>query len=468
MLPVVALVGRPNVGKSTLFNQLTQSRDALVADMPGVTRDRQYGFCRLLEPAFIVVDTGGLMGVEDRFAGLTEKQVLAAIEEADAVVFLMDAREGFTPTDGEILKRLRRMDKPLLPVVNKVDGSDANVALADFHATGLGEPLAIAAAHRRGIADLLERLEPIFPEAEAEGEDEGFDSGATRIAVVGRPNVGKSTLINRILGEERVLATEVPGTTRDTLSIPVTRDGVDYLFLDTAGLRRKARVHETIEKFSAIKTLKAIEECDLVLLLLDAQAGIGEQDATILGHVLRSGRALLIAVNKWDGLERHQRTAAMRDFERKLGFADFAKVVPISALHGSGLGELFSGLTAVCQAVDQSLSTSQLTETLEQAVTAHPPPAKGGRAPRMRYAHAGGRNPHRIIIHGSRGEKVTASYRRYLSNQFRKAFKLVGCPVFIEFRSGHNPYAGKTSTPSKRQQEKHRRLKRHSNKKGRR
>jgi len=464
MIPVIALVGRPNVGKSTLFNRLTRSQDALVAAVPGLTRDRKYGDGRIGERPFIVVDTGGLAAGDRELDGLMERQAWQAIEEADLVFFLVDARDGLTGTDEDIAANLRRRGKPLTLVVNKTDGLDENTVLGDFYRLGLGEPQPVSATHGRGVERLLRTaLAAALPLPADSGtpEEEPADEQAVRVAIVGRPNAGKSTLVNRILGEERVLASDLPGTTRDSIFIPFERDGVAYTLIDTAGVRRRARVTEVIEKFSIIKTLQAIDAAHVVILLLDARTGIGEQDATLAGYIAEKGRALVLAVNKWDGLEPHERRMVKDQLDRKLPFLGFASVLFISALHGTGVGDLFPLVRRAHASAMRELSTPQLTEILERVVAAHQPPLVRGRRIKLRYAHQGGRNPPLIVIHGNQTESVPETYRRYLENTFRAALKLSGTPVRIEFRTGGNPYQGRRNTLSSRQASRRRRLMRH-------
>jgi GTP-binding protein len=454
MLPVVTLVGRPNVGKSTLFNRLTKSRDALVADFPGLTRDRQYGVGRLGPGAYIVVDTGGLGGRAEGVEALMERQVVLAVEEADHLLFLVDARDGCTGTDEEIAERLRRTGKPVTLVVNKTDQSDPALATAEFHALGLGEPVAIAAAQGRGVRPLMEAVLARLPQAEAPPEEET----GIQIAVVGRPNAGKSTLINRLLGEERVVACDIPGTTRDSIFVPFERAGRRYTLIDTAGVRRRARVRDAVEKFSVVKTLQAIETSNVVILLLDARAGVGEQDATLAGHVVESGRALVIAVNKWDGLAGDEREAVRRTLSRKLGFLDFAATHFVSALHGSGVGLLLDEVDRVYANAARDLPTPEINRVLEAAVAEHQPPLVHGRRIKLRYAHQGGRNPPVVVIHGNQTEALPESYRRYLVNYFRRALDLAGTPLRIELRTGDNPFQGRRNKLTPAQERKRSRL----------
>ncbi len=461
MLPLVALVGRPNVGKSTLFNALTRSRDALVADQPGVTRDRKYGVCRLGERPFMLVDTGGLTGESEGLAGATARQAGLAMEEADLLLLMVDARDGLTAGDEEILRGLRRSGKPALLVINKTDGTDPQQALADFARTGLQPALAIAALQNRGVSLLLAAVLEHLPAPLAGEADAQYDPAQLRLAIVGRPNVGKSTLVNRLLGEERVIASEVPGTTRDAISVDLERDGRSYRLIDTAGIRRKARVEEMVEKFSILKTLQAIESSQLVIVMLDGSEGVTDQDATVLGHVLESGRGLLVAVNKWDGLSRDQREQCERDLERKLAFVEYAPIVNISAKHGSGLRELFRAIHKVHASTTRELSTSDLTRALEIAYDAFPPPMVRGHAAKLRFAHPAGTNPPTVVIHGTRVSSLTPSYKRYLENFFRKRFKLIGTPLRLEFKAAANPYEGKKNVLTEGQQRKRQRMMRH-------
>ncbi|NBC13095.1 MAG: ribosome biogenesis GTPase Der [Gammaproteobacteria bacterium] len=455
MLPVIALVGRPNVGKSTLFNRLTQTRDALVADFPGLTRDRQYGIGKLGPQRYVVVDTGGISG-GDGVAALMERQVQQAIDEADHLLLLLDARDGVTAGDLDIAASLRRTGKPLTPVVNKIDHLAEALAAAEFHSLGLGDPWLIAAAQGRGVGALMEHVCALLPEAAATASD---DESRVRIAVVGRPNAGKSTLINRILGEERVVAYDSPGTTRDSVAIPFDVGEHGYTLVDTAGVRRRAKIADAVEKFSIIKTLQAIEACHVALLVLDARLGIGEQDATLAGHIVEAGRALVVAVNKWDGLDAEQRQGVKNDYQRRLGFLDFAEAHRISALHGSGVGLLLEAADAAYASAMRELPTPLLTRLLEDAVQAHQPPLVRGRRIKLRYAHQGGRNPPIIVIHGNQTEALPAAYRRYLINRFRSALDLAGTPLRLELRSGDNPYAGRRNRISPRQARKRQRLK---------
>jgi len=453
MKPVIALVGRPNVGKSTLFNQLTKSRDALVADYPGLTRDRQYGTGRVGDKPYIVVDTGGLSGDAEGVEVQMVDQVHQAIGEADIVLFMVDARAGLMVGDEQIVQQLRRINRPVFVVVNKIDGTDETMGIIDFQGLGMGEPLAIAATHGRNVTRMMQTVLADLPEVE-EGEEDD-DDGSVKVAIIGRPNVGKSTLVNRILGEERVVAFDMPGTTRDSIFIPFERDEKQYTLIDTAGVRRRGRVKETVEKFSVIKALQAIEEANVVILVLDAHEGLSDQDATLAGFALDAGRAMVIAVNKWDGLEKHARERMKTELDRRLPFLDFAEMYFISALHGTGVGNLFKAVDAAYAAATKKLPTSDLTRTLEDAVSQHQPPVVKGRRIKLRYAHQGGRNPPLIVIHGNQTEAMPGAYKRYLVNVFRKVYKLKGTPVRVEFKSGDNPYAVQAKTPALRQRQKY-------------
>lgn len=443
MLPTIALVGRPNVGKSTLFNRLTKTRDALVADFPGLTRDRHYGRGVLGDRPYLVVDTGGFEPAAD--SGILvemARQTLQAVDEADAVVFLVDGRQGITAQDKVIADRLRRSGRPVLLAVNKSEGMNRAIAAAEFYELGLGEPYAISSAHGEGVRDLVNlALADFPPEPEAEDSDEQ----PPRIAIVGRPNVGKSTLVNALLGEERVIAFDQPGTTRDSINIDFERDGKHYTLVDTAGIRRRGKVFEAIEKFSVIKTLQAIENANVVVLVVDAQDAITEQDGSLAAFVLETGRALVVAVNKWDGLKEEQREDVKKDIARKLHFLTYAKFHYLSALKGQGLPPLLKSVDAAYAAAMTKLSTPKLTRVLEDAIAQHQPPIAGAIRPKLRYAHQGGKNPPIIIIHGNHVAKIPASYRRYLEGFFRKAFELTGTPMLIQFKQGSNPFAEKTS-----------------------
>jgi GTP-binding protein len=467
MLPVVAIVGRPNVGKSTLFNALTRTRDALVADLPGVTRDRQYGISRVGRTPCLLVDTGGLVSQAEGIDYLTAKQVHQAIDEAEAVLFVVSARDGLVAGDEDIADVLRRAGKPVILVANKVDGMDADTALADFSSLGIGEARAVAAAHRRGLEAMMEALGAALPEERA-ADEEPEEADRLRLAVVGRPNVGKSTLVNRLLGEERVLAYDQPGTTRDSIHIHLERDGQKYELIDTAGVRRRARVSEAIEKFSTIKALQAIEQAHVVVLMLDAREGLTDQDTTLLGHVLTQGRALVIALNKWDGLDADHRRRVRAELDRRLSYAEWAQRVTISALHGSGIQELLAAVRTAWRSATAGFSTPELTRVLLAAFESHQPPMRQGRSAKLRYAHAGGKLPPRIVIHGNRTDTIPDDYRRYLANRFIRHFKLKGTPLIIEFRDSDNPYKDRQNRLTPRQMQKRRRLKKFTSRKTRR
>ncbi|KPK06898.1 MAG: GTP-binding protein Der [Betaproteobacteria bacterium SG8_39] len=445
MKPVIALVGRPNVGKSTLFNRLTRSRDAIVVDVPGVTRDRHYGEGRVGARGFIVIDTGGLEpGAQDGVMREMARQAEQAIAEADTVVFLVDARAGLTALDRTIAEQLRRTARAVVVAANKAEGLAPDIAAAEFHALGLGAPVALSAAHGEGISALLEAaLEPIAVAPELEPEDAA--GRHPRVAVVGRPNVGKSTLINALVGESRVIALDVPGTTRDAIEVPFEREGRPYTLIDTAGIRKRNRQGEAVERFSIVKTLQAIEEANVAILMLDAPEGINEQDAHVAGYLLERGRAVVVAVNKWDAADEDMRRRVRDELRWKLGFLSFAEVHMIAAKQGRGLEALMRSVDAAYAAAMAKLSTPKLTRALFAAVERQAPPRRGPIRPKLRYAHQGGMNPPRVIIHGSALDRVPDTYRRYLEGWFREAFALVGTPLRIELRSGRNPYAPRRS-----------------------
>jgi len=461
MLPLVALVGRPNVGKSTLFNALTRTRDALVHDEPGVTRDRNYGVCRLEpERPFVLVDTGGIAGSDEGLAGATARQSRAAAEEADLILFIVDGREGASTIDDEILAWLRKVDTPTFLIVNKIDGLDAQTALNEFARYGIKDMLGVSSAHKHGIDTLLAKMLATLPkDGDAEILDD--DPERVRVAFVGRPNVGKSTLVNRILGEERMIASDVPGTTRDSIAVDLERDGRKYRLIDTAGLRRRGKVEEAVEKFSVVKTLQAIEHCQVAVIMLDAGEGVTDQDATVLGAVLDAGRALVVAVNKWDGQSDYQRQQTEGLLSRKLAFVDWAEAVRISALHGSGLRELFKAIHRAHGSATHKFSTAEVTKALEIAYETNPPPVVRGHVAKLRFAHPGGENPPTFIVHGTRLRTLSETYRRYLENFFRKRFKLVGTPIRFVFKEGENPYKDKKNVLTDKQVAKKRRLIRH-------
>ncbi|WP_290521346.1 ribosome biogenesis GTPase Der [Aggregatibacter sp. oral taxon 458] len=498
--PVVALVGRPNVGKSTLFNRLTRTRDALVADFPGLTRDRKYGQAHLAGHDFIVIDTGGIDGTEEGVEEKMAEQSLLAIEEADIVLFLVDARAGLTSADIGIANYLRqRQNKTTVVVANKVDGIDADSHCAEFYQLGLGEIAQIAASQGRGITSLMEHVLAPFAEQMAETTeesaventdvssevtefdewDEDFDfsneedtalldeelaqeqtpdNQNIKIAIVGRPNVGKSTLTNRILGEDRVVVYDMPGTTRDSIYIPMERDGQNYTLIDTAGVRKRGKVHLAVEKFSVIKTLQAIQDANVVLLVIDARENISDQDLSLLGFILNAGRSLVIVVNKWDGLDTDVKDRVKSELDRRLDFIDFARVHFISALHGSGVGNLFDSIKEAYECATQKMTTSMLTRILQIAVDEHQPPMISGRRVKLKYAHPGGYNPPIIVIHGNQVDKLPDSYKRYLSNHFRRSLKIIGSPIRLQFQEGNNPFAGKRNKLTPNQLRKRKRL----------
>ncbi|WP_439212596.1 ribosome biogenesis GTPase Der [Duffyella gerundensis] len=488
MVPVVALVGRPNVGKSTLFNRLTHTRDALVADFPGLTRDRKYGRAEVEGRDYIVIDTGGLDGNEEGVETRMAEQSLLAIEEADVVLFMVDARAGLMPADKAIAKHLRSRQKATLVVANKTDGLDADAAILDFYSLGLGDIHSIAASHGRGVTSLMEtvllpwidKVEPkelteeeenaaywadleekeIEAVARAEEEEEAFDPTGLpiKLAIVGRPNVGKSTLTNRILGEDRVVVYDMPGTTRDSIYIPMERDGREYILIDTAGVRKRGKITDTVEKFSVIKTLQAIEDANVVLLVIDAREGISDQDLSLLGFILNSGRSLVIVVNKWDGLSQEIRDEVKETLDHRLGFIDFARIHFISALHGSGVGNLFESVTEAYDCSTKRINTSMLTRIMTMAEEDHQPPLVRGRRVKLKYAHAGGYNPPIVVIHGNQVKDLPDSYKRYLMNYFRRSLNVMGTPIRIQFKEGENPFAGKRNLLTPTQQRKRKRL----------
>ncbi len=439
MLPTIVLVGRPNVGKSTLFNRLTKSRDALVADLPGLTRDRHYGRGVGGDKPFLVVDTGGFEPTAE--SGIMKemaRQTLLAIDEADVIIFVLDGRQGLTPQDKVIAERLRKSQRTVLLAVNKTEGMQRAIVSAEFHELGLGDPLSISSAHGEGVRDLVElALEPFgTPEPEQD-----YQRDKPKVAIVGRPNVGKSTLVNALLGEERVIAFDEPGTTRDSIEIELERNGKSYILIDTAGVRKRGKVFEAIEKFSVIKTIQAIEEANVAILVVDAQEGITEQDAHVAAYILDTGRALVVAINKWDGLEEDRRDWIKREIDRKLQFLDFAKFHYISALKKKGLSELFTSVDGAYKAAFAKLSTPQLTRVLMDATMQHQPPISKGIRPKLRYAHQGGSNPPIVVIHGNHVDGVKDSYKRFLEGVFRKTFELVGTPLRVQFNQGDNPFA---------------------------
>ena len=456
MKPTVVLVGRPNVGKSTLFNRLTRSRDALVADLPGLTRDRHYGQGRLGEKPFIVVDTGGFepLNAEGIFVEMA-RQAREAIAEADVIIFVTDGRAGLSPQDKRIAQQLREASARVILAVNKTEGMREDVVTAEFHELAMGQPVAISAEHGEGVRQLIEDALAPFP---VDKEPQEADDHP-RVAIVGRPNVGKSTLVNRLMGEERVIAFDQPGTTRDAIEVELEWDGKRYTLIDTAGIRKRGKVFEAVEKFSVVKTLQAIERANVVILVVDAEADIGEQDAHIGGYILDAGRALVVAVNKVDAIDADKRKDVQRDLERKLQFLDFAEFRSISARHGTGIKPLLKSVDEAFRAAMAKLATPKLTRALQAAVEQQQPPKAGRFRPKMRYAHQGGSNPPIVVIHGSGLEGVKATYKRYLEHQFQEVFKLKGTPLRIELRSSVNPFEGKRKPLTEKQDAQRRRRK---------
>ncbi|MBF7682321.1 ribosome biogenesis GTPase Der [Acinetobacter sp. B5B] len=441
MKPVIALIGRPNVGKSTLFNQITKSRDALVADFAGLTRDRKYGDASYNNKSFIVVDTGGIGESELGIDAYMAEQSQTAINEADIIVFVVDARAGLLASDEQIARELRTLGKKVYLVANKVDGVHAEAAVVEFYQLGFGEPIHVAASHGRGVAQMIEDILQDVPEDE--NQEELDKHTGLRLAVIGRPNVGKSTLVNRLLGEDRVVVFDMPGTTRDSVYIPFERNERKYTLIDTAGVRRKGKVDETIEKFSIVKTLQAIKDAHVVVAVVDAREGVVEQDLHLIGYALEAGRAMVIAINKWDNMSEYDRKQVKLDIERRFGFIPWARVHLISALHGTGVGDLYPSIHRAYESANLKVSPSKLTQILNDATEQHQPPMVNGRRIKMRYAHMGGQNPPTIVIHGNKVDKVSADYRRYLENVFRKVYKLEGTPVRIEFKTSSNPFEGR-------------------------
>jgi len=457
MIPVIAIVGRPNVGKSTLFNCLTQSRDAVVADIPGVTRDRIYGRGKVGNKDYILIDTAGIGIDEEGVDELTAKQAELAIAESDLILFIVDGRAGLMPADAAIAKKLRKLNKDLILVINKSEGLDLDHLNNEFLRLGFKDKIYISASHRENIDKLVKK----FPDASEELLDE---AAGIKVAIVGKPNVGKSTLVNRILGEERVIVFDAPGTTRDSIYIPFERNRKKYTLIDTAGVRRKSHVTEVIEKISVVKTLQSIEEANVVLFLVDARSNLTEQDLGLLGFILSLGKALVIAINKWDGLDDYTREQVKAKLDRKLNFIDFAEIKFISALHGTGVGELFKDINRAYESAMKDLPTPLLTKILQKAVIQHQPPLVGGRRIKLRYAHAGGHNPPIIVIHGTQTDNLPSSYERYLSSYYRKALKLIGTPVQVNFKEGENPYRDKPNPMTARQFARRTRLIKHRKK----
>jgi len=445
MLPVIALVGRPNVGKSTLYNVLTRSRDALVADYPGLTRDRKYGHGQFNEKNYILIDTGGLSGESEELDEHMARQTLLAIDEANIVLLMVDGRSGITAADEGIARQIRRLGKNIHLVINKTDGIDVQTAQSDFASLGFSESYPIAAAHKKGVTQLIEKLLSDWPDWE---EDLDTKYKGIRVAIAGKPNVGKSTLINRMLGEERVVVMDMPGTTRDSIYIPFEHEGKEYTLIDTAGVRRQNKVKETVEKFSVIKTLQAIDQSNVTVIMIDAREGISDQDLHLLGYAIDSGRALIIVVNKWDGMDSEKKEKIKEELERRLSFVTFANIYFISALHGSNVGLLYNAINKAYLSAIKDLPTSELTRVLDNAVQAHQPPTVRGRRIKLRYAHQGGKNPPIVVIHGNQTDLLPKSYIRYLMNHFIDALKLIGTPMRMEFKTSDNPYA-KRSNPRK-------------------
>lgn len=464
-LPLIAIVGRPNVGKSTLFNVLTKKRDALVANQPGLTRDRRFGLGQVGDRPYQVIDTGGLDDDEDPMIGRIEQQALLAVTEADKVLFMVDGREGLSAQDEEIAMRLRTFDTPIHLVINKVEGFEESPIHADFHRLGFASLHLISAAHRRGIDSLMNTVLADMPDLSAAPKPK-TDKG-TKVAVLGRPNVGKSTLINRILGEERQLTFDAPGTTRDSISIPFERDNKQYTLIDTAGVRRRARVHETIEKFSVIKALQAMEAANVVIMVLDAQEGMTDQDSNLLGMVMDSGRALVIAVNKWDGLSHDAREQMKYNLERKLHFIDYAAIQFISAKHGTGVGDLFPLIQKAWQSAIVTVPTSRLNTLLQDIYEQHPPPMINGRRIKLRYMHQTGQNPPRFTVFGNQVDRLPDSYKRYISNRLRQTLALMGTPIKLVFEKNDNPYKDKPNKLTPHQEKKRQRMLQHVKKKKR-
>jgi GTP-binding protein len=458
MLPVIALIGRPNVGKSTLFNRLTRSRDAIVADYPGLTRDRQYGFGKLGPAPYIVIDTGGVAGGEAGIDELMVDQTVRALKEADIAIVMVDGRSGITAADEHVVDLARKHAKNAWLAVNKAEGLDQDMVSSEFYALGLGDPIAISAAHGDRISSFMDEVLAPFVASEEEPTEEEDADKPLRIAVIGRPNVGKSTLINRLIGEDRLVVYDQPGTTRDSVAVPFERDDKKYVLIDTAGVRRKSKVHETVEKFSVVKALQAMERAQVVIAVLDASEGVTEQDVSLMGLTVERGRALVVVANKWDGLESDQRRQVKNDFDRRLPFLDFAERMTISALHGTAVGDVLPAIERAYRAATRDMSTTELTRELDEAQTAHAPPLVRGRRIKLRYAHQGGRNPPVIVIHGNQTDKLPDAYRRYLINRFRKRFRLRGTPVRLSFKTSDNPFKGKRNKLTPRQERRRKRL----------
>lgn len=458
MKPVIAIVGRPNVGKSTFFNRLTSTRDALVADRPGVTRDRQYGYCHHGSRTFLIIDTGGI-GEEDHdskdVAALMTEQSMLAASEASVLVWIVDGRTGLTHVDETLVKEFRKLNKPIFLAINKLEGQDSTLAISEFSSLGIDAFYPISAKRGDGVSNIMDAIAEKMPDATPIDNEE--TEGLT-ISVLGRPNVGKSTLVNRMIGEERVLMFDHPGTTRDSIKIPFEKNGKDYVLIDTAGVRRKSKVHDVIEKFSILKSFEAIEAATIIILVIDAREGVTEQDSTLLGMIEDSGKSAIIAVNKLDGMETADKDRVKSELSRKFAFVDYAKYHDISALHGTGVGNIFKTLNQIEKSLDIDVSTSEMTEILEYAVNKNPPQLVQGRRIKLRYAHIGGSNPIRVIIHGNQIDKVPTAYKRYLAKIFRDKLKLVGTAVLLVFKSGNNPFKDKKNKLTDRQVAKRRRL----------
>lgn len=451
MIPVLALIGRPNVGKSSLFNVLTKSRQALVADEPGVTRDRQYGEVKVGDIPFILIDTGGLVRDADGITRFIVESAKTAMLEADIILFLVDARAGLTPEDQEIAELLRKVEKPVIVVVNKVDGLDEEIAVAEFYELGMGAPIPISAAHKGNIEAPMKRAKKMIAEIPVRDLPK-IEAQGIKIALVGRPNVGKSTLTNRMLGEERVIVCDMPGTTRDSIYIPFKHHNDEFTLIDTAGVRRRSRINESVEKFSVVKTLQAVRDSHVVIFLVDARESLTDQDLSLLDFVISSGRSLIFTVNKWDGLAEEQKTKVKDDIDRRMGFLDFAEIFFISALHGSNVGLLFDAVKRAYASSIKELPTPLLTELLERAVLEHNPPMVRGRRIKLKYVHCGGHNPPTLVIHGNQLDDLPESYIKYLERFYQKALKLVGTPILIERKTAKNPYEGRYEKLTPRQQ----------------
>ena len=457
MIPVFALVGRPNVGKSTLFNRLTKTRDALVANYPGLTRDRKYGEGSMFGKRFMLIDTGGITGTEEGIDSIMAEQSMLAIQEADAVMLIVDSRVGLTPLDSHLAEYLREKECVVYLVANKIDGVNPDIASAEFFELGLKNIYPTTATHGRGVKNLMESVLESFPESNQKDEDVRQEKGI-KIAIVGRPNVGKSTLVNRILGEDRVIVFDEPGTTRDSVYIEYQREDTKYTLIDTAGIRKRKNVSLTVEKFSIVKTLQSIDDANVVVFLIDAQEGLVDQDMHLMGTIVDAGRALVIAINKWDGLNDYSKDRVKVQLDRRLHFVKFADLHYISALHGTGVGNLYKSIESSYASAIDKLSTNKLTLILQDAIIHHQPPLVRGRRIKLRYAHAGGKNPPIIVIHGNQLDEIPSHYSRYLEKTFCRALDLHGTPVKIEYRSSENPYEGKKNKLTNRQISKKRRL----------